>query len=57
MEMGRTLGATLPEQVFVIAIEAKIVFEFCESLTAAVAAAIPQAAQLVLATVDQLAEI
>ena len=42
------MGACLPEQVHIIAIEAQAVYEFSEELTAAVADAVPIAAQAAL---------
>lgn len=48
LAMGRRLGAELPEEVTVVAIEAQQVFDFSESLTPAVAAAVPRAAALVM---------
>ncbi len=48
IELGRDMGARLPEQVFVVGIEAQRVYDFSEELSAPVAAAIPQAARLVL---------
>ena len=48
LEVGRTMGAHLPEQITVVAIEAEHVYDFSENLTPPVAAAIPQAVQAVL---------
>ncbi|RME89074.1 MAG: hypothetical protein D6770_05455 [Anaerolineae bacterium] len=48
LQTGRRLGAHLPEQVFVIAIEAQNVHEFSEQLSPAVAEAIVPAAEQVL---------
>lgn len=48
LEMGRLLGATLPRQVTVVAIESPYVYDFSDTLTGPVAAAVPIAAELVL---------
>jgi hydrogenase maturation protease len=48
LEMGRLLGASLPRQVTVVAIESPYVFDFSDTLTEPVAAAVPVAAQMVL---------
>lgn len=48
LEMGRTLGMKLPDQITVIAIEAKIDYNFTESLSPPIAAAVPTAARMVL---------
>lgn len=47
LEMGRMLGAELPEEVLVVAIESPYVYDFNEELTPPVAAAVPQAIQMV----------
>jgi hydrogenase maturation protease len=48
LQVGRSLGAALPDRVTVIAIESPHVYEFSEELTPPVAASIPQAIDLVL---------
>lgn len=48
LEMGRLLGAHLPGEVLVVAIESPFVFDFSEDLSPQVAAAIPRAMDLVL---------
>ena len=52
MEMGRALGARLPRNVTIVAIEAKDVYDFSEELSPAVAAAVPHAVEIVI---EQLA--
>ncbi len=47
LETGRKMRLELPEDVWVVAIEIEPSYTFSESLTPAVAAAIPEAAQLV----------
>lgn len=49
LALGRQMGAALPEEITVVAVEAERVFDFSEALSAAVAAAIPTATEAVLA--------
>jgi hydrogenase maturation protease len=46
--MGRAMGARLPEQIVVVGVEAEKVYDFTETLTPEVEAAIPGATQAVL---------
>jgi hydrogenase maturation protease len=48
LKLGRTMGAQLPDDVTVVAVEANRVYDFSEELSPAVAQAIPVATQLVL---------
>jgi hydrogenase maturation protease len=48
LKAGRTLGIDLPEQITIVAIEARNLYEFSEQLSPAVAAAIEPAARLVI---------
>jgi hydrogenase maturation protease len=48
MNMGRTMGASLPEKIIIVAIESQNVYDFSEQLTPAVAASISKAAEIVL---------
>jgi len=48
MKLGRELGADLPEDVLVVGISTKQVYDFCEELSAPVADAIPKAAEIVV---------
>lgn len=48
LAVGRAMGADLPLEVTVVAIEAENVYDFGEELSPAVSAAVPQAAQAVL---------
>lgn len=52
LDLGRRLGARLPEDIVVIAIEAADVLDFDETLSAPVAAAVPAAVALVMAALD-----
>jgi len=48
MKLGRELGADLPEDVLVVGISTKQVYDFCEELSPPVADAIPKAAEIVV---------
>ncbi len=48
LEIGRSLGAALPDRIDVVAIESPYVYDFSEELTPPVAAAVPQAVDLVM---------
>jgi Ni,Fe-hydrogenase maturation factor len=48
LELGRSLGARLPKEVWVLTIEAKRIGEFSEQLSPPVEAAVPLAADKVL---------
>ena len=48
IQIGRSLGAALPDRIDVVAIESPYVYDFSEELTPSVAAAVPQAVELVL---------
>lgn len=50
---GRSLGADLPAEIAIVAVEAVRVDEFAEALTPAVAAAIPAAVEVVLAAIGE----
>jgi hydrogenase maturation protease len=49
LRLGATMGLRMPAELRILAIEAERVFEFDESCTPAVAAAVPRAADAVLA--------
>ena len=48
LQMGRMMGAELPDEIIIVGIEAQAVYDFSEQLSEPVAAAIPTANQLVL---------
>ena len=48
LKMGRSMGAALPDRIDVVAIESPYVYDFTEELTPPVAAAVPQAVELVM---------
>lgn len=56
IEVGRLMGAHLPEPIFIISIEAENLFEFSEELSPHVEQAIPTACQHVWQTLIELEE-
>ncbi len=50
LDLGRRLGAALPDEITIIGVEAASLHEFGEALTPEVAAAVPRAAEMVLAS-------
>lgn len=48
LKMGRSMGAALPEQITVVAVESPYTYDFTEELTPPVQAAVPVAAQTVI---------
>ncbi len=48
IQIGRSLGAALPDRIDVVAIESPYVYDFSEELTPPVAAAVPQAVEMVM---------
>ena len=48
LEVGKELGAQLPKEITVVAVEAQEVFDFSEQLTPSVAAAVPTAVQAII---------
>lgn len=56
LKVGRGLGAALPEQVHVVTVEAEVLYDFSESMTPAVAAAVSPAALEVIKLLDQYQE-
>jgi len=48
IELGRSLGAHLPEDIIVIGIATRRIYDFSEELSRPVAEALPQAAKIVL---------
>jgi hydrogenase maturation protease len=55
IQIGRSMGAALPDRIDVVAIESPYTYDFSEELTPTVAAAVPQAAELVMGLLQQLA--
>lgn len=58
LRLGRTMGVDLPQEVLVVGVEARQVYDFSEELSPAVAAAVPEAVRAVLELlqIDQLLE-
>jgi hydrogenase maturation protease len=54
LELGRRLGAELPDGVTIIAVEAADILSFGERLSPAVEAAVPEATELVLQTLREI---
>jgi hydrogenase maturation protease len=48
LKIGRDLGAQLPGDISIVAVEARDVFDFSEQLSPAIAAAVPNAVQAVI---------
>jgi hydrogenase maturation protease len=48
LKMGRSMGAELPKQITVVAVESPYTYDFTEELTPPVQAAVPVAAQTVI---------
>ncbi len=48
LQVGRTMGAVLPNDILIVAVEAQNVYDFSEELSPAVASAVPKAVELVI---------
>ena len=53
LELGKSMGAQLPEEVMIVGIATRRMYVFTEELSPPVAAAVPQAAQIVLNLLKQ----
>lgn len=53
IELGRCMGAQLPEDIEIVGISTKHIYDFSEELSPPVADAVPQAAQIVLDLLKQ----
>jgi hydrogenase maturation protease len=53
LRVGRLLGAHLPDQVTVVAIESQGVYDFCDSLSPEVSAAVPGAVRKIFELLNQ----
>jgi hydrogenase maturation protease len=53
LELGKSMGAQLPEEVTVVGVATKRIYDFGEDLSPPVAEAVPQAAQIVLNLLKQ----
>jgi hydrogenase maturation protease len=47
LQLGGSLGANLPEDITIVAVESQKVYEFSEEMTPSVAAALPQALKII----------
>jgi hydrogenase maturation protease len=47
LQLGGALGANLPEDITIVAVESQKVYEFSEEMTPSVAAALPQALKII----------
>lgn len=52
--MGQSMGVNLPENIFIIAIESQIVYDFSEILSPSVGVAVPEAAQKVIELINKI---
>jgi Ni,Fe-hydrogenase maturation factor len=57
IQLGRSMGAQLPEDITVVGITTKNIHDFSEDLTLPVAQAVPQAAHIVLDLLQQITKI
>lgn len=48
LKVGRAMGASLPDDIFIVGVEAEHVYEFSDMLTPAVAQAVPAAVKTVI---------
>lgn len=48
LQLGRSLGASLPERITIVGVESQSVYDFSEELTRPVAEAVPEAAKIVV---------
>ncbi len=54
IELGKAMGAQLPEDIFIVGIETERVYDFSEELTPAVEASIPLAIQAVMNKLEEI---
>lgn len=57
VEMGRKLGASLPSNIFIVAIESRQVYDFSDQLSPQVEAGIPAAVEAVFECLQEIASI
>jgi hydrogenase maturation protease len=48
LNVGRSMGAALPDQIMIVGVEAEMVYDFTEELSPEVEAAIPKAVEIVI---------
>lgn len=54
IQLGRQMGATLPTDIQIVAVEAERIYDFSDELSPEVAAAVPQATAVVIDTMHTL---
>ena len=54
IKLGRSLGAQLPEDITVVGIATRHIYDFSEELSPSIAQAVPQAVQIVLGLLKQI---
>lgn len=54
LHVGRLLGAHLPDQVTIVAVESQGDYNFCDTLSPKVSAAVPQAVQKIFGLLNQM---
>lgn len=52
LEVGRSMGMELPKRIWVVAVEAKYVFDFTEELSPPIRTAVPKAAEILLEIIN-----
>jgi hydrogenase maturation protease len=57
LQVGRTMGAALPNDILIVAIEAQNVYDFSEELSPAVARAVPKAVELIISQISELSTV
>jgi hydrogenase maturation protease len=57
IEVGRSMGAKLPDQIMIVTVESQISYDFSECLSPEVEAAVPQAEKIVLELLSEWAEL
>lgn len=53
LQVGRLLGAHLPDRVTIVAVESQGVYDFCDTLSPVVSAAVPQAVRKIFELLNQ----
>ena len=56
LKLGHALGVSLPEQIIIVGVEARCIYDFTENLTPSVATAVPEAARRVAEIVQQFCQ-
>ena len=48
IDLGRSMGAKLPDRIIIVAVESQIVYDFSDQMTSPIEAAVPEAEKIVL---------